>query len=532
MKRSVLVIIILLSVGLRVVALSWLDYDMVLAPWSWLATDNPAALVTYQPADSSQRLVADAAVGMVTGHGHLAPLEASPHEWNVKGTARAVFRSSSRVVMRGGMDYHHRWGSDACGSVWMEPGQMPFDIVEYTDSTRGNIRQERYGLNGAVGVSVGRGLSLGGRFAYASGSSTKQKDPRHTNSLMELDVRAGVMWQHSGWVVGAAYLLRRFTEAVQFRTYGRTDRTYGYLVDFGATYGRSETTDGKGYTSSDNEKPLLDMRHGLAIEAGYHRGIYSVGGEWRWHHRTGHYGVQSPSFVDFNKHHADRWSLAGWLQRSTADNLFKINFNWTHENLRDYERTYAIVSRGGVSDIEYFDDRLSGKRQSYSYMVGLQAHWGIERSLAAWQVRVQMDYSNDDVTSVVYPYYRLQRVHATSVSADVVRSWLVAGDRVWSLVAGALWSRGGGTPAADSTFGTPADGNTPPALLTETLMRRHEWLVAPRLGASLGVRHSFPVGKHVRIYADARYGYTHAWNIEYCRGNHRHRASLAVGCQF
>ena len=193
MKRSVSIIIILLFVGFRSLALSWLDYDQVLAPWSWLATDNPAALVTYQPADSTQRLVADAAVGVFTGHGHLASLEASPHEWNAKGAAQAVFRSSSRVVMRGGMDYRHCWGSDACGSVWMEPGQMPFDMVEYTDTTRGNIRQERYGLNGAVGVEVGRGLSFGGRFAYASASSTKQKDPRHTNSLMELDVRAGVM---------------------------------------------------------------------------------------------------------------------------------------------------------------------------------------------------------------------------------------------------------------------------------------------------------------------------------------------------
>ena len=120
----------------------------------------------------------------------------------------------------------------------------------------------------------------------------------------------------------------------------------------------------------------------------------------------------------------------------------------------------------------------------------------------------------------------------TSVSADLTRNWLVTGDRVWSLAVGTMWSRGGGTPASDSTFGTPADGNTPPALLTETLMRRYEWIVAPRMSASLGVRHSFPVGKKVRIYTDARYGYTHAWEIQYCRGNHRHQASLTVGCQF
>ena len=210
-------------------AQSWLDYDMALAQWTWLRTANAAALTTYQPADSSQRLLSEASVTGLTQHGHFDENGSAPHLLQAGADVRSIFRIGNCVVLRGNMNYSHKWGTDAAESICISPHDMPFDITEVSDTTKGNTRLEQYGFNGEAGVALTRNLSLGTKFAYCTASYSKQKDPRHTNSLMKLCAVAGATW-HSGHVtLGANYIINRSVEAVTLRTYGRTDHIYHYL---------------------------------------------------------------------------------------------------------------------------------------------------------------------------------------------------------------------------------------------------------------------------------------------------------------
>lgn len=522
-------VVVLLSAS----AQSWLDYDQALSRHLWLRTANAAALATYQPTDTTQRLLAQAQVGIATGQGHLTPLNQSPNAWQVQADARAIYRMSHRVVTRGSMVYRNAWGTKAGGSVWVNPEQMPFDIIETADSTRGKVGMESYRLTGEVGVSALQNLSLGATIAYETASYAKKKDPRHTNQLMQLDASVGATWQTASFTLGANYLLRRTTEGMQFSTYGRTDQVYRYLIDQGACFGRDEQAGGRGYVGNDYERPYQDMRHGVALQAGYEQGRWSVLIEGQWLRRHGHYGLESPSMLDFNRHHGDEWHLRSWWQHALPATIHRITAQWSHLQLSDLERTYRIISQGGVTDTEYYDDRLLGEHEQDRLSLAYDMEYGIQHQLAQWQAHIAVDYQRRDLTASLYPYYRQQHTHSTTLTVAGRRSWLLANDQVWSLRVQTAWSTGGGTAAGDGTYVAPSHDATPPAEYTALLMRQYEWLTATRLGGEVALRWSLPMMRHrLRFYVDACYGYTHALDPHWLTDAHRHTASVVLGCLF
>lgn len=534
MRLSLTLSILTLAVtATTAAAQTWLDYDQALARFTWLRTANAAALTTYQPADSTQRLLADASISGVTQHGHFAPNGTAPHQWQAGADARSICRIGNRVVLRGSMSYAHRWATDAAGSIWIAPENMPFDITEVTDTTLGNTRLEQFGFNGEAAVAVGSNISLGARFAYGTASYAKQKDPRHTNSLMRLTATAGATWHAAGVTLGANYVINRSTEAVTLRTYGRTDRVYHYLIDFGAAYGRLEQADGKGYTGNDYERPLLDMQHGLALQGGYENRAWSAVAQWQWLHRHGHYGLESPSHIDFNRHNGDMWNATAWLQHARGNDLYRLTFDWRHENLRDYERTYRIITDGGITDVTYYDDRLMGRRQVIDYTLTADAGWNINRHLAQWELSITLNHHRNSTDAVLFPFYRRQHTHLTTVRAIVTRNWLTTRDHVWTLSAALDWGDGGGTPTTDSTLGTASDEAQQPAQHNELLMREFEWHTAGRMGATIAARWAMPVANaRARIYVDASANLCHASSISHLTDAHRHSMALAVGCLF
>lgn len=514
-------------------AQSWLDYDQVLSPLSWLRTSNAAALTTYHPTDSSQRLLAEGQVGITTGQGHLTAPNQSPHSWQALAHVRSIYRMSKRVVARGAMVYNNGWGSQAGGSIWVQPDEMPFDITETADSTRGNIGLERYKLQGEVGVTTWRGLSMGASIGYETATYAKKKDPRHTNQHMRLDASAGTTWQTRGLTLGANYLLRRTTEGVQFRNYGRTDQVYHYLIDQGAAFGRNEQSGGRGYVGTDYERPYLDMRHGIALQAGYAHGPWSAVVEWQWLHRHGHYGLESPARLDFNRHNGNEWHLCSWWQHASASSIHRVTASWSHQQISDFERTYRIISEDGITDTEYYDDRLLGEREQDDLALTYDLQWGIHRQLATWQAQATVGHQRRDLTASLYPYYRQQQTHSTHITLTGERNWLRDNDHTWSVRLQAGWATGGGTAAKDGTYTTPSDGSTAPAEHLLLMMRQYEWLTATRLQGCVGLRWSMPLANHrLRTYVDVQYGYAHAFDTHYLDNAHRHTATLAIGCHF
>ena len=532
-SRTYLIMAALLVSCLPAVGQSWLDYEQVLAHYPMLQGLNAAALTTFCPADSSQFLLGDASLAINTGQGHLEATHVAPSVWEVNGRVRSIYRMSQRVVASGGMDYCYRWGRHAGGSVWIEPELMPFDISEIDDSTRGNISLETYRLDGRFGVDAGHGISLGASFDYTTASSAKKKDPRHVNSLMNCRVSAGAIWRIRELTIGANYLYGRRTEGLKFSTFGRTDKVYSYLIDHGACFGREESTDGNGYVSDDNEHPLLDISHGLALQVAYRHDATTCGVEGSWTHRHGHYGLESPSMIDFNRHNGDAWSVWSWWQHDNGSATQRFTVSYSHHDVKDSERTYRIITEQGVTDTRYYDDRLMGKHDYSEFAMTGDMRWGIRRELATWQVIADMTHRRRSITASLYPYYRQQVTHLTEFTLLGGRSWLTSRDHVWSLRLQAGWAGGGGTPSQDGTYQTPSADASASQEHTVYLMRQYENLTARRLLAGAQVRWSAPLVRHrLRLYAEAGYCYRHAFDIQYLEDGHRHYASLSVGCQF
>lgn len=523
----------LLTTFLPTVAQSWLDYDQALAHYPLLQSRNAATLTTFYPADSSLSLLGDAKVTMSTGHGHLVAPHVALDAWEANAHVRSIYRMSHRVVVMGSMDYSYSWGKHAGGSVWIDPELMPFDITEIDDSTRGNISLETYRLRGGLGVDVGCGISLGATFDYTTASGAKKKDPRHVNSLMNCMASAGITWQVQGLTIGGNYLFGRRTEGLKFSTFGRTDRVYHYLINQGVYFGREETTDGNGYVSDDNERPLLDISHGLALQVAYHLGIMTWGIEGSWSHRRGHYWLEAPSMIDFNRHNGNAWDILSWWQRDNGSDMQCVTVSYSNQGIKDYERTYLIITEQGVTDIRYYDDRLIGERGNSVLTVRGDMRWGIERQLATWQVEGTLTHSRRTLTASLFPFYRQQLTHLTEFTLIGTRNWLTAGDQVWSLQLQTGWADGSGTAKKDGTYQTSNTDAEAPQEHTLYLMRQYEYLTAKRLLAGVQVRWSAPIARQrMRFYAEAGYSYRQAFDIHNLEDGHRHGASVTVGCLF
>ena len=524
---------LLLMTLLPATAQSWLDYDQVLAQFPLLQSSNVAALTTYAPDDSTQRLLSDARLGMNVASGHLDGVDVAPRSHSAHASVRSIYRMSRRVVVRGCMDYSYRWDDQAGGSVWIHPKQMPFNITETTDSTRGNGSLETYHLNGALGVDVGHGVSVGGYFDYTTASGAKRKDPRHVNTLMDCQIGAGATWRISDFTLGGLYQFHRSTEGLKFSTAGRTDQVYYYLIDHGAFFGREESTDGNGYVSDDNERPLLDLSHGLAILAAYQHGTSSVGIEGGWKHRHGHYGLESPSMIDFNRHSGNAWTVGSWWQRQDGTTMQRLTVSYHRDHVKDHERTYRIITDQGVTDTRYYDDRLMGQQQNDVLEVTGDMRWCIHRQLAAWQLQACITYNRRTVTASVYPFYRQQVARLTGFTLTGTRNWLTSRDHVWSLLLQAGWADGGGTARHDGTYQTPSDDAAMPREHALYLMRQYESFTARRLMAGAGVRWAMPMAQQrLRLYAQVGYRYRQAFDIQYLEDGHRHEAHWSIGCLF
>lgn len=522
-----------LATFLAAPAQSWLDYDQALADYTLLHTRNVAALTTFNPIDSSQHLLGDVRLTAGTAHGHLDGINVAPHSWAAGARVRSIYRMSSRVVVRGSMDYSYTWGKNAGGSAWIDPELMPFNITETDDTTRGNISLETYRLNGELGVDVGHGVSLGARFDYTTASGAKKKDPRHVNSLMNCVVGFGTMWHIQDFTLGGDYQFSRRTEGMKFSTFGRTDRVYHYLIDQGAYFGREESTDGNGYVSDDNERPLLDISHGFSVQAAYQHGTSIWGIEGNWAPRHGHYGLESPSMIDFNRHSGNTWDVWSWWQRHAGTSMQRVTVSYSHQGLKDRERTYRVITEQGVTDIRYYDDRQIGERSCDRIEATGDMRWGIRRQLPAWQAQVSVTHSRQKLTASLYPFYRQQLAHLTEFLLQGSHSWLTAHDQVWSLRLQAGWAGGGGTPCREGYYQTPSAAAAKPSDYTLYLMRQYEHLTARRLLAGVKMHWSVPIARQrMRVYAEAEYRYRQAFDIHYLEDGYRHQVSLSVGCRF
>ena len=141
--------------------------------------------------------------------------------------------------------------------------------------------------------------------------------------------------------LGGNFYYRRNTESLVFSTYGKTDKTYKSLIDYGAFIGEVEEFGVERFTDHNRELPLFDEYFGGGAQV-----QWNIMPQLRWYndvnvaHRTGYYGRKSPSTTQLSHHHSRVVEMASRLSFSHGNTAHELDFSLRTENLVNMEEHF------------------------------------------------------------------------------------------------------------------------------------------------------------------------------------------------
>ncbi len=409
------------------------DFGLTEQRNAWLSSNNAAALVTLK--DST---IAHASLGYSHTGGALRSLSEGRRVDAVNADVRSYYRLSPSIVAFGSMTYSNVYGSQANGSMFIPTQElMPFDLVDASSDNAGDKRMETFRINGAIGWTAWRNVSVGARVDYTAGTYAKHRDLRHSNTLMDLNARlnAHLALPDNGGI-GAGFLYRRRTETMLFKTYGTTDQIYTTFIDYANRQGETEMFGTEGFTDGNRELPLLNEYVGVTMQ-----------GAWNWMfidmayaHRKGYYGKQSQYTASHEQHHGDALSLH--LRYDIAQNtqrLTWIDLRMTTERLTAERENYrkTTATDGTVATFyEYFEPtKMADKTQTYG-TVAVTAYWKPAGEIFLWHVKGGVDYWTRRQTAYVFPDINTAKRHVIAPFLTAKHGILTHNSSLWTAQVG------------------------------------------------------------------------------------------------
>ena len=506
------------------------DFDYVVSSDLWLTSRNGAALTRFD-ADN----ISEAKVSMTRERGGLHDFSGSGDVLQADAAVASYFRISPRTVVSGSMSYGNFNGKGMGGSVFISNSRLPFDIDEDSLTNLGKKHLDTYHLTGGVGIDLYHGLSVGARIDYTAANYAKYKDLRHKNKLMDMTLTIGVMSPiGSHLTLGANYYYRRNTESVTFSTYGRYEKVYKSLINYGPFIGEVEQFEGNGFTEKSREMPLVNDCNGGSVQIGVEIGKARLINEFTAAHRTGYYGRKSPYTITFSHHSSNIYDYLGQLSMRSSHHHHLLDVNLNAENLVNDFTTYREKSNdNGAYYYQYYDDVKTANKLWVNGAVAYTLHLGIHGELPTWTLRARYGWMHRKQTAYVYPYYRRQSLDNHEISLSIARHFQLR-HGVLALEADGGFLKGKGKPYEDLTFAQPSDRQSPPPTMDAWLYREYQWLTAAQYTVGGRVRYSFVI-PHVAIasFAEVRARHRKANETnEWSAGRDHTTVSVALGCRF
>ncbi len=460
----------------------------------------------------------------------------SPDFLQAAANVESLTRLSERTVVFGSMTYYNFSGHDMAGTAFISPDHKPFDIIEDSLVNTGTKHRDTYRLTGAVGVDLWHGLAAGLRLDYTAANYAKYKDLRHKSKLMDMTFTAGISADVTkGLCVGANYLYRRSTESLTFSLYGREDKVYKSLIDYGTFIGRVEQFGSSGYTDKGQEMPLVDDYNGVGLQFSMQPTVgITFYNALSYARREGYYGRKSPYTITYTNHHADLLTYEACLSWAVRHSFFSADLILNSENLENQANTYRELSNeSGAYYYEYYNPVKTVNKLWKNRHFTLIADLDIIGELPTWTLMASLDWYNRQQTSYLYPYYRQQHLHNTKATLSATRN-LLTPKGVWTLSMTAAYQKGSGEPYTDLTFAEPSTKQTAPATMDAWLWREYQYMVAPQycVGGSVAYAFIFPQTKlktFIRLSATHRKANQ---TYEYSSGKDCTSLTLAVGSTF
>ena len=513
------------------------NYHTVKTADAWLTTPNAAALTRFSASN-----IAEANLSLSYGKGEFVDFYDSPKVLQAGAAVESVFRLSRRTVVYGAISYDNWTGRDMTGSAFMHltspSSRYPFDIVEDSLTNAGRKHRDTYQLAGAVGVDLWRGYALGARLDYTAANYAKYKDLRHKNKFMDLSACVSAYAPVLPWLsLGANYTYHRQTESIDFGTYGKSEKVYKSLIDYGAFMGRVEQFGNEGFTDKSREMPLFEDSHGGGFQFSLHpMEQLTALASFAFANGNGYYGRRSPYTITYTQHRREQRTTAlslAYVPLSRASR-FTLDVSYSNERLANRAETFREqTNETSATYYEYYDPVEMGDKQWDDVSTTATALLGLQGETPTWLLTAAYHWTKRQQAAYLFPFYRLQKLSAGQVDIEAQYS-LIRTSGIWSFALTGGFRQGSGEPWQDGTFQTPGYRQASPATMEAFLMREYRYLTAPQYHVGGGIQYAFifpgtPLKTHVR--GDIGYRKANETNA-YCQGDSRIQLSLTAGCTF
>ena len=487
------------------------DYSFIQQSSPWLTLRNAAALTLCD-----NKNIAEAELSLSHGSGKLTGISESPSVTTLQANIESYYRINPRTVVFGAISYDNLSGSDMTGSVFMQD-RLPFDIVEDSLTNMGRKHRDTYHLTGGCGYDIYKGFSIGLKADYTAANYAKYKDLRHKNKLMDLKLTVGVLStfniHHSTFNIGADYTYLRRTESVKFDTYGKNEKVYKSLIDFGGMMGIVEQYGNDGYTDKTNEMPLFEDGHSVGLQLSMQHAPFSVFNALTYSHTTGYYGRKSPYTITYTDH--DRDILAEHVRLSymplSCTSRFHLDIRYQSEKLQNRMNTYrGLRNDNGATHYEYYDAAETSDKSWRNLDIDYTMYLGIRHELPTWTVTAGYHWQQRDLSAYLYPYYRQQQLRTNELTATVTRNIMLS-KGIWAITVKGGYQKGTGDPYKDGTFMTTNTQHPSPNTQESLLWHDYQYLTAPQYNIGLQMKYTFIIpGTALRTHIRAAIDYRRA----------------------
>jgi hypothetical protein len=511
-------------------SIEWKDYDYI---------KNSDARLTGYNASGLKHLsvdrIASANIFANKQNGKFINYHQSDDSYTLGAQTESFLRLSPKIVFYGKISYDNFTGKNMGGSAFINPYYNPFDIVEYSDSTRGKKNLETYHLTGAASADLTERLTIGGKVDYTATNYAKQKDLRHKNKMLDLYATAGLTYRINTLIeAGASYYYRRSVEGLKFDMYGTNEKQYFSLINYGAFFGKTEMFGSDGYTDKDNEKPMFNEFHGasLSLDININPEMHFFN-EITYKLRDGEYGRRSARDIVYSEHNSVIYEYNGSLSYKQGENHHLLNVNFENETLENFENIYRLETRpGGSSYIVYYDQLKAADKERLSAKALYTAYLGIKDYCPTWILKGGAAFQQNKLTASLYPFYRKQTIQYTDYNIFAARN-IVNGKNMYSFSVDAHYISGGGTKNKDGEYATPGDSQTRPRYTDINLNNEYEYLTTDQVKANIGIKYSRKLEDvGINGYAALNYSLTKAFEVKHLPDDNFSSISLSLGCVF
>ncbi len=499
-SRGTLSAVLALCVAFGASAQGVQRYERLLRANFWNEGNNVAGLRQDSLSFSNAE-----AVGLYRAGDFRSPDEASS-EWSAGLEAKTV-KHLEKFSMRGSFGFEDREAYDECGSMFLESGRFPVDVVEFTP---GRKTYQTYTMYGGIAVDLAEGWRVGAAMDFKSRNAAKRKDLRYTDYALDLSFRPALTYSSGDLAAGLALIYERKTETVNAEQIGSATNAPTAFFDEGLSLGNLQAWTGSGTRLSEpgvSGLPVVQTAHGLAAQLQPCRSLYA---EAEFGYLSGRVGERQTVWY---RYEGPRAGLRLALRRG-RHTLRGVSL-WT--SLSNRESILDKTVEGGITVTREYGSNAILRRSSldsrveYEYLGNALE---LRAALSAMQQR--------SLATPTYPYVYTQdlRLYSASLEALVHIAAFDLGASV-SYLQGCVSD---GQRLVKGFSGSASE----PYRLQERYDSLCEFATAPRACAGLSLRWNFLRG----LYAEAFGDYLQAFSLDHISGSLRWSAGIRTGYNF